>query len=84
MASRKELVRDRNHYASLIAKLEGGKSSIKIGDMRQAMKLIVILEAVLIKAGYKSALMVLRREAVQKFKSFKGNEYGRAKASIIK
>jgi hypothetical protein len=68
MAARKQLIRNRNHYAQVLTTLEGGKSSIKMGDMRQALRLVVEFEAELYRRGYKSALLILRREAVEKGK----------------
>jgi hypothetical protein len=35
----------RNQIASKLAKLEGGKSQARIGDLRQILKLLVQLEA---------------------------------------
>lgn len=84
MRGRKSLISDRDKYASILAKLEAGKSSVKIGDMRQVMKLLVTLEATLIKAGYKSGLMVLRREAREVAAKLDGKKYGRAKTLITK
>lgn len=69
--NRKKIVVDRNNLASILTKLEGGKSQIKLGDMRQAMKLIVTLEAALIATGHKSVLLMLRKEAMAKAKSAK-------------
>jgi hypothetical protein len=68
---RKSILENRNEYASILTKVEGGKSQIKVGDMRQALKIMVRLETALIRAGYKSAMMVLRREAVAKAKALK-------------
>ena len=72
--ARKITVTNRNKLASMICKLEGGKSEIKIGDMRQALKMIVVLEAALIVKGHRSGLMVLRREAVAKAKKLKSKQ----------
>lgn len=63
---RKVFVKNRNHYASLLAKLEGGKSSVKIGDMRQVLSLVVAFEVALIKDKRRSALLMLRKEAKEK------------------
>lgn len=68
---RKIVVHNRKEYANMLTLLEGGKSEIKVGDMRQAFKLIVNLEAALIMAGRRSAIMLLRREAVAKAKAMK-------------
>lgn len=71
MAERKKVLTTRNQFASILTKLEGGKSQMKIGDARQALSLMVALEEALILKGYKSAMMVLRKEAVAKAKAFK-------------
>ena len=63
---RKVFVKNRNHYASLLCKLESGKSSIKIGDMREALKIIIAFEVDLIKTKKRSALLMLRKEAKEK------------------
>ena len=60
--------------AAILAKLEGGKSQIKIGDMRQAMKMMIALDSALHVAGYKSALIMLRRKAVQQAKAIKAKK----------
>jgi hypothetical protein len=60
---RKTIVKDRNELANILAKLEGGKSQAKVADVRQAMKLLVSLEAAGIAKGRKSIFMMLRREA---------------------
>ena len=65
---RKQLVTSRAQYANLLTKLEGGKSNVKVGDMRETLRLVVGLEATLIVAGHKSALLILRKEAVEKAK----------------
>jgi len=72
--NRKKLVADRNNYASILTKLEGGKSQIKLCDMRQAIKLMVSLEAALILTGHRSALLMLRKEALEKVKAQKGKK----------
>lgn len=62
-AKRKDLTSSQREYASLLAKLEGGKSQASIGDVRQLRKIMVSLEAALILAGYKSELLKMRAEA---------------------
>lgn len=59
----KSLVHDAKAYANLMTKLEGGKSSVKVGDMRQTIKLMTNLETALILAQYKSAILIIRRAA---------------------
>lgn len=66
MGKRKELVDSPMKLAALLTKIEGGKSQIKVGDMRQAVKIIIDLEAALRVAGYKSILVMLRKKAQAK------------------
>ena len=69
MATRKEIADSPMKLAALLTKMEGGTSEIKVADMRQAMKLMVDLDAALTVAGYKSALVMLRRKAAAKAKA---------------
>jgi len=62
-AKKKDLTSSPREYASIIAKLEAGKSQASIGDIRQVRKLMVSLEAALILSGYKSELLKMRAEA---------------------
>ena len=71
MPKRKQIAETPMELAAILTKLEGGKSQIKIGDMRQAMKMMITLETALQVAGYKSAMMLLRRKAVQQAKAIK-------------
>lgn len=64
MAARKQLVKDRSHLANVLAKIEGGKSEIKIGDMRQALRLLKKVEVAGFAIGAKSIFKMLREEAV--------------------
>lgn len=54
----------KNALADMLTKIEGGKSQISVGDMRQARKLLVVLEAAFINSGYKSAVLQIRKDAV--------------------
>lgn len=69
MACRKQIVKNRNELASLQAMLEGGKSEAKVGDHRQSLRLLKQLEKWLIVKGYKSAVMMIRREAREEVKA---------------
>lgn len=62
------MAKNRQQYASLLAKLEGGKSEARIGDIRQILKLQKDLELQMVLMGYKSLLLGIRREAVAEAK----------------
>jgi hypothetical protein len=64
MASRKQLVKNRADLANKLAKLEVGKSQIKVGDAREFLKRFVQFEATGILTARKSAFIMLRKEAV--------------------
>lgn len=61
---RKKAVKDRSDLAAQLCKMEGRKSQVKIGDMRQTLKLLVKFDAEATVANKKSAIIALRREAV--------------------
>lgn len=71
MAKRKELVQNRGQLANLMTKLEAGKSQTKVGDMRQALKILKNLDRECTKKGYKSILVMLRREVRDEVKAGK-------------
>lgn len=60
---RKSVVKNRSELASVLAKIEAGKSQAKIPDIRQLLKIMVALEAVGIISRRKSIFIALRREA---------------------
>lgn len=64
MAARKQIVKSRSHLANMLAKVEEGKSEATVGDIRQILKWMVMLEA----GGYlirrKSIFTMLRKEAI--------------------
>lgn len=64
----------KSQLSNMLTKLEAGKSQIKVGDMRQAMSLLVLLEAAFINAGYKSSLLPLRKLAVLEAAKAKAKE----------
>jgi hypothetical protein len=64
MGVRKQLFKNRVQFADHLAKREGGKSQGKRGDLQQFAKLMVRVEADLYKKGHKSAVLMIRREAV--------------------
>jgi hypothetical protein len=68
MAARKKVVDTTMQYAALMAKLEGGKVEIPMGQWRQAVSYMEKLETALYVAGYKSAVLMIRRNAVKKGK----------------
>lgn len=74
MAGRKKIVETPMQYAALLTKMEGGKSQIKVGDMRQALRLMRALETSLILSGYRSALLMIRREAVEQAKKIRAKK----------
>jgi hypothetical protein len=65
---KKQIVKDRQQLASIIAQIEGGKSQIKIGDVRQALKILKTVDLQLTKTGYKSVLVMLRKEVIREAK----------------
>ncbi len=71
MGVRKQIVKDRSQLANVMAKLEGGKSEISVGDMRQALKLLVAVEAAGYKVGRKSIMTMLRKDAIAMAKKVK-------------
>ncbi len=69
---RKQLVKNSMEYATLMTKMEGGKSQINIADMKQAISLMKKLEvALILRGGYRSALLTIRREACAMAKKIK-------------
>ena len=60
---RKSIVKDRSELANVLTLVESGKSQIKVGDMRQALKALVAIEAAGILKGRKSIFMMLRKES---------------------
>lgn len=62
--ARKPIVKDRAALANLMTKLEGGKSSMKVGDSREFLKKLVHLEKAGYMTGKLSIFAMLRREAV--------------------
>ena len=65
MAARKRLVKDRKELANMMCKLEAGRSQIKVGDAREALRLLVGLEATGYLASRTSIFVMLRKEAVE-------------------
>lgn len=63
--AKEEMVKDRAALANLMTKLEGGKSSMIVGDSREYLKKLVHLEKKAILEGKKSVLAMLRKEAVE-------------------
>ena len=63
---RKHIVKNRAALANLMAKMEGGKSQAKIGDIRQLLKILVNLEVQSILEDKESILEMLRKEAEEK------------------
>lgn len=74
MAVRKSFVETRGQYANELTKMEGGKSSVKAGDGREWLRRMVKLDAELTFKGYKSALIMLRRESVQVARKMKSKK----------
>lgn len=64
-SKRVRLAKNRADLANILTKLEGGKSSIKVGDMRQVLKLLVHFEANGYNDGACSVLAMLRKEAIE-------------------
>ncbi len=63
---RKSIVKDRSDLANVLTLCEAGKSQIKVGDMRQALKALVAIEAAGYLKGKKSIFAMLRKEAKTK------------------
>ncbi len=68
---RKETVKNLMDYANKLTKLEGGKSQARVHDVRELLALMVKMDAKATVKGHKSAIMVLRRSAVQKAKAMR-------------
>lgn len=83
MGKRKCLAENPTKLAAIACKLEGGKSQIKMGDMNQAMKLIVAFETALTVAGYKSAIMMLKKKANADAAEIKKKNPKKAKALAL-
>lgn len=62
---RKKLIKDKNHLASVIAKMEGKKSQATIGDIREILKILIALDAASFMSHKKSVLIMLRKEALK-------------------
>lgn len=60
---RKSVVKNRSELASVLAKIEAGKSQAKIADIRQLLKILIALDAAGIISGRKSIFAALRRES---------------------
>lgn len=70
-APKKQLIHDAKNYAVLLTKLEDGKSKVKMGDMREVVRKMTVLEAALILGNYKSSLAVIRADARKLAAKFK-------------
>ncbi len=66
MSKRKNYVPNIRRLAAVITTLEGGKSSTKIGDVRQILKLIVDMDVKAMKLGMRTPLTMLRKIAIAK------------------
>lgn len=82
-APKKQLIPDAKNYSRIMTLLEGGKSNVKIGDMREIRRKMVLLEASVILAGYKSTLAPIRADAQKLVKEFrKGNKSKQFKQAL--
>lgn len=63
---RKSVATSRTSYADILNKLDGLRAGISRSEFRKALKLMETLEAALIKRGYKSAVLIIRRNAKKK------------------
>lgn len=68
---RKQLVHSKREYANLITRLEAGKSQLKNHEMIEAIAIMEKLEVMIIQKGMKSAVLMIRRNAVAKAKKLK-------------
>lgn len=64
MASRKQVVKDRADLANVVTKFEKGKSQVKVGDVREVLRILVGIEAAGYVKGHKSVFMMMRKESV--------------------
>lgn len=69
---RKSIVKNRSELANVLAIAEAGKSQAKVGDLRQALKALIAIEAAGILKGRKSIFSMLRKEARAKAAKIKG------------
>jgi predicted transcriptional regulator len=69
--AKKNLVKDSQALSSLIARIEGGKSEIKIGDIRQAIKILRNLDRFATLEGLRSPLTMLRKQVLKDVKGKK-------------
>ena len=61
--TRFKLVETRGALANQLAKLEKGKSQAKVGDIREALRLLIELEVIGISVRARSIMIMLRKEA---------------------
>lgn len=66
MAKRKSIAKNKSEYAALLAKLDGNYSGLSREEARKALRLMETLEIGLIIRGYKSACLIIRRNAKRK------------------
>lgn len=71
MSKRKAVAKNKSEYAALLAKLDGDYAGLSRAEARKALKLMETLETGLILRGYKSACLIIRRNAKKKAAKFK-------------
>jgi hypothetical protein len=68
---RKAVAKNKTELAALLAKLDGERIGLSRADARLALKLMETLETALIVRGYKSACLIIRRNAKRKAEKMK-------------
>lgn len=84
MACRKQIVENRSQLANLMTKLEGGKSTMEVGDGREFLRKFKELEKYCYLKGYKSPAIMLRREAVAEAEAMSPKQKARARARGVR
>ena len=72
--AKKPMVANERELASLIAKAEDGKSQAKIGDIRQAIKILKKADVAATLASRRSPLTMLRKMAIAEAKKIKAKK----------
>lgn len=68
---RKSIATSKTELADILNKFDGLKIGLSRKEARKALGFLEVLETALYKAGYKSAVLIVRRNAVRKAKKLK-------------
>jgi len=63
---RKSIATSKTELAEILNKFDGLRTGLSRADARKALKFLEVLETALYVAGYKSAVRIVRKNAVRK------------------